>query len=242
MNSPHASRFVPSPNRDARAEPVRFLILHYTGMADEEAALARLASPESRVSAHYFVRTDGEIIQMVPEEDRAWHAGVSRWQGRSALNGSSIGIEIHNPGHDFGCPPYPPLQMEAVVRLVGCIARRHGIDRADVLGHSDIAPTRKQDPGELFDWALLAAHGLALGPPSRLLADPGWPDAAFGLALERFGYDISDLAAATRAFQRRFRPARVDGIIDGETRALLFTLQVEEEARLQASGGVCRRP
>lgn len=242
MNSPHASRWIPSPNYDAREEPVRFLILHYTGMANEDEALAWLTTSESRVSAHYFVRENGEIIQTVEETDRAWHAGVSRWQTASALNGASIGIEIHNPGHEFGYRPFPPAQMEAVLRLVDCIVRRHGIDRADVLGHSDIAPTRKEDPGELFDWALLARHGLALARPERLLADPGWPDGAFGLALERFGYDITDLAAATRAFQRRFRQGRVDGIVDGETRAILFTLQVEEEARLQAAGQSLSRP
>ncbi len=242
MNSPHASRWLPSPCYDARDEPIRFLILHYTGMADEEEALARLTSADSRVSAHYFVREDGEIIQTVEEGDRAWHAGRSRWQTMQELNGSSIGIEIHNPGHAFGYRPFPAAQMEAVVRLVDCIVRRHGIDRADVLGHSDIAPARKEDPGELFDWGLLARHGLALGPPARLLADPGWPDGAFGLALERFGYDISDLSAATRAFQRRFRQNRVDGLVDGETRALLFTLQVEEEARLQRAGSSLSRP
>jgi N-acetylmuramoyl-L-alanine amidase len=111
---------------------------------------------------------------------------------------------------------------------------RHRIDRADVIGHSDIAPTRKDDPGELFDWLRLARHRIALARPERLLADPGWSDPAFAICLERFGYDVSDLAAATRAFQRRFRQTNVDGVVDGETRAILFTLQVHEESRLRA--------
>jgi N-acetylmuramoyl-L-alanine amidase len=232
-------RWRPSPNYDARRPregraPVRHLILHYTGMPSGAAAEDWLVDPASGVSSHFLVHEDGRLVQMVEEMDRAWHAGVSRWRGEDDLNSSSIGIEIVNPGHEWGYRPFPDAQMRSLIRLVATLAVRHRIDRADVIGHADIAPTRKEDPGELFDWPRLAAHRLALARPAKLLADPGWPDAAFGLALERFGYDITDLAAATRAFQRRFRQSLVDGVADGETRAILFTLQVLEEQRLQA--------
>lgn len=230
-----AAGWRPSPNHDIRTLPIRFIILHYTGMEKATDALARLCDPESRVSAHYFIAEDGEVTAMVRDERRAWHAGRSRFRGIADINSASIGIELHNPGHAFGYRPFPAAQMAACVRLVADLATRHRIDRADVVGHADVAPARKQDPGELFDWGLLARHRLALARPARLLADPGWSDGAFGLALERFGYDISDLSAATRAFQQRFRQERPDGIIDGETRAILFTLQVAEEAR--RSGG-----
>ncbi|MGL6044186.1 MAG: N-acetylmuramoyl-L-alanine amidase, partial [Sandaracinobacteroides sp.] len=227
----------PSPNYNDRVvpeglRPVRQLILHYTGMQEGEAAVDALTSPKSGVSSHYLVHEDGRIIQMVEEMDRAWHAGASRWRGKTDLNSSSIGIEIVNPGHEWGYRRFPDAQMRSVIRLAATICVRHRIDRADVIGHSDIAPTRKQDPGELFDWPRLAQNRIALARPERLLADPGWGEAAFGLALERFGYDITDLAAATRAFQRRFRQTGVDGSVDGETSAILFTLQVHEEQRL----------
>jgi N-acetylmuramoyl-L-alanine amidase len=229
----------PSPNYNARVvpegqRPIRQIILHYTGMEDGQAAEDWLCNPESGVSSHYIVHEDGRIVQMVEELDRAWHAGASRWRGQSDINSSSIGIEIQNPGHEWGYLPFPDVQMRQVIRLVATLSVRHRIDRADVIGHADIAPVRKQDPGELFDWPRLAQHRIALARPDKLLTDPGWPDGAFGLALERFGYDIADLPAATRAFQQRFRQGLVDGIVDGETRAILFTLQVLEEQRLQA--------
>lgn len=232
----------PSPNYNARVvpegqRPIRQIILHYTGMEDGEAAVDWLCNPESGVSSHYLVHEDGRIVQMVEELDRAWHAGASLWRGQADINSSSIGIEIQNPGHEWGYRRFPDVQMRQVIRLVATLSVRHRIDRADVIGHADIAPTRKQDPGELFDWPRLAQHRIALARPDRLLADPGWPDGAFGLALERFGYDIADLPAATRAFQQRFRQTLVDGIPDGETRAILFTLQVLEEQRLQAAAG-----
>jgi len=229
--------WTPSPNFDARRLPIRFIILHYTGMKDGDDPVAWMTSPESQVSAHYFVGEDGGMVQMVEDTDRAWHAGRSRFREITDINSASIGIEIANPGHQWGYRPFPPAQMQNVIRLVATLAVRHRIDRADVIGHADIAPTRKDDPGELFDWALLSRYRIALARPDKLLADPGWGDGAFGLALERFGYDITDLPAATRAFQRRFRQNRVDGIVDGETRAILFTLQVLEEQRLQARDG-----
>ena len=219
----------PSPNFDDRDQPVSMVVLHYTGMADAESAIARLRDPEARVSAHYVVDEDGRVLRLVDEDKRAWHAGESCWRGLQAVNGASIGIEIVNPGHEFGYRPFPEAQMQAVVRLLAGILQRHAIPPANVVGHSDVAPARKQDPGELFDWGLLARHRLAVPRPTSGLIDPGWPDAGFCLALERYGYDVTDPFAATVAFQRRFRPELLDGTIDGECRAILLALLLDRE-------------
>ena len=217
-------REFPSPNHDARALPVSMIVLHYTGMLDAEAAIARLSSPDARVSAHYLVKEDGEILRMVDEEARAWHAGKSYWRGITDINSASVGIEIVNPGHEFGYRSFPDEQIAALIPLIADIKARHGIGRGNIVGHSDIAPARKEDPGELFPWAALANRRLALPSPTRDLMDPYWTDAGFTLALERFGYDVSDALKATIAFQRRFRPNRIDGIVDGECRAKLLAL------------------
>nr|WP_221230899.1 N-acetylmuramoyl-L-alanine amidase [Sphingobium subterraneum] len=204
--------------------PVSLLVLHYTGMPDAASAINWLANPESKVSAHYVVTEDGQIVRMVDESKRAWHAGKSWWRGTSDVNSASIGIEIVNPGHEWGYRPFPETQMAALIPLVHQIVTRHRITRGNVVGHSDIAPGRKQDPGELFPWAQLARLRLALPRPTKHLMDPHWSDSGFMLALERFGYDITDQEAAVRAFQRRFRPEMIDGIIDGECRAILLAL------------------
>ena len=219
----------PSPNFDERDQPVTMVVLHYTGMRDAASAIDRLRDPEAKVSCHYLVAEDGQILRMVPEEKRAWHAGRSYWRGVSNVNGTSIGIEMVNPGHEFGYRPFPDEQMSSVMRLVADIVDRYDIPRANVVGHSDVAPARKQDPGELFDWARLARFGLALSRPTRNLMDPHWTDAGFLLALERFGYDVSDPAAAVAAFQRRFRPEEIDGRIEGECRAILLSLLLDRE-------------
>jgi N-acetylmuramoyl-L-alanine amidase len=169
------------------------------------------------------------VLRMVAEDKRAWHAGRSYWRGTREVNAASIGIEIVNPGHEFGYRPFTPQQMDALLPLLGGIVRRHQVPRANVVGHSDVAPARKQDPGELFDWALLARHGLAVARPTRSLVDPHWTDAGFLLALERYGYDVADAKAAVTAFQRRFRPELVDGEIDGEGRAILLQLLLDRE-------------
>ena len=222
----------PSPNFDERALPISMLVLHYTGMKDGPSAIARLRDPVAKVSAHYLVSEDGQVLRMVDEDKRAWHAGRSFWRGVTDVNSASIGIEIVNPGHEFGYRPFPPEQMNALIPLVGDIVGRRRIRPAYVVGHSDIAPTRKQDPGELFDWAALARLGLALARPTRNLVDPLWIDGGFLLALERFGYDVSNAAAAVTAFQRRFRPERIDGVIDGETRAILLGLLLDRRSGL----------
>ena len=214
----------PSPNFDERELPVTMLVLHYTGMQSEEAAIARLTDPAAKVSAHYLVKEDGTVLRMVAERDRAWHAGQSHWRGITDVNSASIGIEIVNPGHEFGYRPFPDQQIEALLPLLAEIKERHGVGRGDVVGHSDIAPTRKQDPGELFPWAKLARLRLALPRPTRNLMDPRWTDGGFLLALERFGYDVSDKLAAVVAFQRRFRPELIDGEIDMECRCILLAL------------------
>jgi N-acetylmuramoyl-L-alanine amidase len=215
---------VASPNFDERVGPVSMIVLHYTGMPTAAEALARLCDPEAKVSAHYFVDEDGSVRQLVPEDKRAWHAGRSHWRGITDVNSASIGVEIVNPGHDWGYRPFPPAQVEAVIRLVADIKDRHGITRGNVVAHSDIAPTRKRDPGELFPWAQLARLRLALPRPTKNLLDPGWTQAGFLLALERFGYDVTDPMAAIMAFQRRFRPELIDGEIDAEGRMILLAL------------------
>lgn len=222
-----AVRWRRSPNCNERRGDgrIRYVILHYTGMVSDAAAEDRLCDPAAEVSAHYLVHRDGQLVQLVAEADRAWHAGQSFWRGERDLNSCSIGIEIGNPGHDWGYRPFPDGQMQAVLALVADIAGRQRIAPAAVLGHSDIAPARKADPGELFPWELLAARGLALAAPVVVPADPGWSDARFAAELHRFGYAVADLRAATVAFQRHFRPACIDGGIDAETRATLLALQ-----------------
>ncbi|WP_206364582.1 N-acetylmuramoyl-L-alanine amidase [Sphingomonas pokkalii] len=214
----------PSPNHGERLLPISMIVLHYTGMESGAAALARLRDPDAQVSAHYLIEEDGRIFRLVAEERRAWHAGRAHWRGISDVNSASIGIEIVNPGHAFGYRPFTPEQMGALIPLVAEIKARHGITRGNVVGHSDVAPARKQDPGELFNWHALARLRLALPRPTRNLVDPGWPDGGFMLALERFGYDVTDPVAAVTAFQRRFRPEMIDGEIDMECRCILLAL------------------
>lgn len=216
---------LPSPNFDQRRAPVTMIVLHYTGMQSAQAALDRLADPAAKVSAHYVVAEDGQIIRMVDEANRAWHAGRSEWRGIMDVNSASIGIEIVNPGHEFGYRPFPEPQMAAVEALVSDIAQRYPIATAMVVGHSDIAPARKQDPGELFDWPRLARAGLATPIPTGGF-DPNWYDIGFLAALKRWGYDTDDAHAAVVAFQRRFRPAQIDGVIDAECRTLLRSILV----------------
>ena len=217
----------PSPNWDERTLPVSMLVLHYTGMEDAAYALDRLTDPEAKVSAHYLIDEEGEIVSLVPENKRAWHAGLSRWGEISDVNSASIGIEIVNPGHEWGYRDFPEAQLEALIPLIADIVERHGIAPKNVVGHSDVAPARKQDPGELFPWERLARVKLAVPRPRRNLSDPHWTPAGFLLALERFGYDVSDGPAAVTAFQRRFRPERIDGIADGECRAILLALLLQ---------------
>ena len=234
----------PSPNHEPRlaGAPLDMLILHYTGMRSADAALQRLCDPAAKVSAHYMIDEDGRVTRLVAEDRRAFHAGVSYWQGHRDINSRSIGIEIVNPGHEFGYRPFPPVQMEALTHLARDIMQRHGISPARVLGHSDVAPTRKTDPGELFDWRGLAHHGVGLWPPGAedepppgaAVIPPDMPCAAareLQQKLAIYGYETPDSAtldAATRivvtAFQRHFRPGRVDGQVDEETLSRLDRL------------------
>jgi N-acetylmuramoyl-L-alanine amidase len=219
----------PSPNWDERAEPISMVVLHYTDMPSVDAALTRLCDPASKVSAHYVISEEGEVTRLVDESKRAWHAGRSFWRGKSNVNGASIGIELHNPGHTCGYRPFPDAQIEALVPLLHRIVQAYDIPRANVVGHSDVAPQRKLDPGELFPWERLAEYRLALPQPKIELGDPFDNDGAFYLALERFGYDIADGKKAVEAFQRRWRPHKIDGEIDGEVRAMLFQLLLDRD-------------
>jgi N-acetylmuramoyl-L-alanine amidase len=219
----------PSPNRDSRGgAPIDILVLHYTGMPSGDAALARLCDPATKVSAHYMIDEDGMVYALVPEEMRAWHAGVSYWAGARNINARSIGIELVNPGHEFGYRAFPKTQIAALIELANAILARHPIPAWRVLGHSDVAPARKDDPGELFPWKELSEKGIGLWPGKG--ADPG--EARVAELLARYGYDPeASLEKAVTAFQRHFRPTRVDGMADAETRALLAGLIALYDAR-----------
>jgi len=249
------SRVVPSPNhgprRRSKLQPRApdqpdLIVLHYTGMKSADRALARLTVGDSEVSAHYLVYEDGTIVQMVPEKRRAWHAGVSSWRGETDINSRSIGIEIANPGHEFGYPAFPRRQIDAVIALCRDIMRRQRIRPEGVVAHSDVAPARKQDPGEKFPWSRLAKSGIGVWTrpaPVRKgrSLEPGQHGAAitelqqalsaFGFGLAATGtYDPATTDVVT-AFQRRYRPARVDGIADASTLATLRRLLTRRPAR-----------
>ncbi|WP_202390140.1 N-acetylmuramoyl-L-alanine amidase [Tsuneonella aeria] len=223
-------RTVPSPNWNDRALPISMVVIHYTEMKPAEDALARLTAPDAGVSAHYLITEEGEVIRLVDEDKRAWHAGQSYWRGHPDVNSASIGIELDHPGHALGYRPFADAQIDALLPLLARIVKAYDIPRANVVGHSDVAPMRKIDPGELFPWDRLAEHRLCLPRPTRLEAgDPFDNDAAFYLALERFGYDVTDGHKAVAAFQRRWRPERIDGAIDGQVRAILFQLLLDRD-------------
>ena len=219
----------PSPNFDSRGQDDRdgaaidMLVLHYTGMKTAEEALARLCDAAAKVSAHYTVDEDGTVYAHVPEDRRAWHAGVSFWAGTTGLNARSIGIELVNPGHDYGYRAFPEAQVAALIALCRGILSRHAIPAARVLAHSDVAPARKEDPGELFPWAQLAKAGIGLWPGS--IESSLGPE-----ALSRYGYDPeAPLDKVITAFQRHFRPEKLDGRWDSECAGILAALL----ARLQ---------
>jgi N-acetylmuramoyl-L-alanine amidase len=212
-----------SPNHGARRGNgiIDMLVLHYTGMTTVSAALNRLCDPASEVSAHYVIEEDGTMWRLVPEERRAWHAGKSLWAGDADVNSRSIGIELVNPGHGPDYHPFPEPQMAALERLCRNIFTRHPIKSHFVLGHSDVAPGRKQDPGELFDWQSLAAAGFGLWPDTD--AAPVIVGRSFEEDIRKLGYaDASPKAIL--AFQRHFHPSNLTGIADAETQARLRTL------------------
>jgi len=227
-----------SPNFDARpaGEPIDMIVLHYTGMQTGAAALDRLCDPAARVSSHYVVEEDGTVWRLVPEAARAWHAGVSYWRGRRELNANSVGIEIVNPGHEWGYRDFPVMQLAAVCDLCLEILSRHPIPARNVVAHSDIAPTRKQDPGEKFDWEGLARNGVGIWPDAPDRGTRGALREAAPLhpvraALGALGYEVApegamDAALATvlRAFQRHFRPDSVSGEADEGTLSRLEAL------------------
>jgi len=229
-----------SPNFNDRPDgaEVKYLILHYTGMATGEAALKRLCDNRSKVSSHYFIEEDGRIYSLVPEEKRAWHAGISAWEGQRDINGHSIGIELVNPGHDSpgykgDYRPFPEAQMKALMTLCKDILARHDIKRWHVLGHSDVAPARKCDPGELFDWQRLAEAGIGAWPSEADKKPPSADKrASFQEKLALYGY-VGDVdgdkdspmpeitPSVVSAFQRHFRPSNINGVIDEECRSIL---------------------
>ena len=232
----------PSLNHGERKDGRRpdMILLHYTGMPDAAEALERLCTPASEVSAHYLVYEDGRIVQMVEESRRAWHAGVASWAGETDINSCSIGIEIANPGHDYGYPNFPKRQVAAVIALCRGIATRHTIVPFRVLAHSDVAPSRKRDPGEKFPWRTLYDSGVGHWvPPARIgrtgavlaLGDRSEAVAALQESLSQYGYGLvvsgtydSATHDVVTAFQRHFRQEQIDGIADESTRATLREL------------------
>jgi N-acetylmuramoyl-L-alanine amidase len=209
-----------SPNHGPRSGAVSMLVLHYTGMKSAADALDRLCDPAAQVSAHYLLDEDGTVWRLVPEERRAWHAGVSSWRECRDVNDASIGIEIANPGHEFGYRPFPEAQIAALETLCHDIFARHAIPPRNVVAHSDVAPLRKQDPGELFPWERLARARVGLWPEPPLPPAPAI--AALPRLLAAIGYAVpDDLARVVTAFQRRYRPACCDGAADDETRSLV---------------------
>jgi N-acetylmuramoyl-L-alanine amidase len=235
---------IPSPNHDARQFATDILLLHYTGMTSTAEAIERLCDPVAKVSCHYVVEENGNIAQLVPEARRAWHAGQSSWEGMEDINSRSIGIEIGNPGHSFGYPDFPEPQIAAVIALCRDLVERHRFRADRVLAHSDIAPLRKWDPGEKFPWERLhrAGVGAWVEPapitPGTVLAlhDCGPEVARLQAGLQVYGYGIKasgaydDLTAAVVvAFQRHFRPARVDGRADPSTVETLRSLLAASE-------------
>ncbi len=218
-----ASALLPSPNHDPRPPGVRpsLVILHYTGMASAAAALDRLRDPAAKVSAHYLIDEDGSVVSLVPEARRAWHAGVAGWGALDDINSHSIGIELVNPGHDWGYRPFPPAQIGALIALAGDIRRRQGLPPGAVVGHSDVAPARKTDPGELFPWQELARHGLGLWPDGGMPRGADMSAALAGLLAIGYRLDLPHTVPAqlVAAFQRHWRQERVDGVLDAETAA-----------------------
>lgn len=240
-DSPLVADVLPSPNHGERVGVARpdMLLLHYTGMESTAEAVAWLRAPERQVSAHYVVFEDGRIAQLVPEARRAWHAGASFWAGATDINSHSIGIEIDNPGHDFGYPPFPAVQVEAVTALAKDILSRQPIPPDRVLAHSDVAPSRKNDPGEKFPWEVLhrfgVGHLVEEAPASDgryfMRGEHGQPIEALQAMLAFYGYGVpvsgtycEQTEAVVRAFQRHFRRSRVDGIADVSTLATLYAL------------------
>ncbi len=231
----------PSPNKDERppGKPVSHLILHYTGMKTAQEAVDRLTDPEARVSAHYTIDEAGNIYRHVDEAERAWHAGVSSWRGEEDINGTSVGIEIVNPGHEFGYRAFPAAQMESVIALCKDVLGRHVIPDRNVVAHSDVAPTRKMDPGEKFPWPALAEEGVGVWPQTVVLQNVPLlgPTSSsprvrkLQRQFQQFGYGVlahglydSTTQAVVTAFQRHFRPSGVDGLADAETQSILSHL------------------
>lgn len=229
-----------SPNFDARnGQAIDMLVMHYTDMQSCDEAVERLCDEAAQVSAHYVVDETGEVLVLVREENRAWHAGESHWRGSNNINARSIGIEICNPGHSHGYHAFPPRQMKAVTQLAQEIIERHGIPARNVVGHSDIAFLRKVDPGELFDWRGCARNGVGLFPfearalpgPELARGDSGTPVMRLQTALANWGYGLKldgDYGEKTQrcieAFQRHYRPSNLDGVWDNECAGLLAAL------------------
>lgn len=214
MSGPNDPEFVqnPSPNHGARPDGGRIdmLVLHYTGMRTAAEALRRLCDPAAEVSAHYLVDEAGAVHQLVDESRRAWHAGRAAWGGVGDINGCSIGVELVNPGHEFGYRAFPEPQMQVLEALCLDILARHPIPARRVLGHSDVSPARKEDPGELFDWPRLTRAGIGVWPEIRPMPD---------------SFEAGSISDIQDDFSRLGYAIRTSGLMDAETRSVLLAFQ-----------------
>ena len=246
----------PSKNFDERAFPISMLVLHYTGMENGKLALERLTENQSKVSAHYLVEEDGRVFQLVDEKMRAWHAGLSYWSGLTDINSASIGIEIVNGGHDFGLPEFPKQQIETVIHLCQSIKKRHNISDFNIVAHSDIAPSRKQDPGEKFPWKILADNNIGHYPADEFYennrhksvlyksGDKNKDIKTIQSSLKYLGYGLpvsgvldTPTTEVVAAFQRRYRPDKIDGLIDTQTLKILLLL-CKYKSKVEGTAGV----
>lgn len=219
-----------SPNFDDRPSQIRpdLIIIHYTGMEKVKEALTRLCDPASKVSAHYLIDQTGRTYQLVDDQKRAWHAGVSYWQGKRDINGISLGIELDNTGHEFGLPPYPPAQIDSLLLLLAHLSQKYHIAKERIIGHSDVAPMRKIDPGEHFPWSTLQAHGFGLWPAPAPVTTPPSSILEVQHSLSSLGYECpltgwldDQTTAAIQAFQRHFTPLEITGTLTTQLKYVL---------------------
>ena len=226
-----------SPNFDTKKRStsrVKYLIFHYTGMRSENAAIKKLTNTSSKVSCHYFIKSNGEIIKIVPDLYTAWHAGISSWKKDKSLNSNSIGIEISNPGHDYKYKKFNQRQLTSIINLSKNLKKKYKIKKENILGHSDIAPLRKKDPGEKFPWELLNKkkiciwHNVSEKNCIKLRGKKLNNNNFFFQLLFKFGYkystDNNEKIKIYKSFQRRFRPQLISSIVDQESYAILKSL------------------
>ena len=226
IQSYKSPNYGPRVSEDGNEPEINMLVLHYTGMSNNSLTLEYLCNPLSRVSAHFLLDEKGNTYQLVATENRAWHAGISSWRGVKDVNSHSIGIELSNPGHDFGYKTFPEPQIDALKRLSKELINTYPISPRNVIGHSDVAPGRKIDPGEFFPWEHFASEKIGIWPEPHVIKRKAYKNEIISKMLSSYGYDTKNnsLKDVLSAFQRHFRPRCFDGIVDNETIVILKRL------------------